>query len=111
MRSAMVLNARAVRRARRRDQRCSSSSSPALVWSPLFFAGHEVTLAGYLAICHPLCAGGPDDRLFRAYPSLAALLMLPYVVWLSFASVLSYQMHNLNPDAESLAATAAHTEI
>ena len=32
----------------------------------------------------------------------AAWLMLPYLVWLSFAGVLNWRIGQLNPDAESL---------
>lgn len=81
-----------------------------LVWSPLFFGAHEVTLAAYLAIVMFALAALTSVYFARIRP-VAALLMLPYVAWLAFASVLSYQVHNLNPDAESLVPPAAHTQI
>lgn len=81
-----------------------------LVWSPLFFAAHEVTLAAYLAIVI-LALAVLTTVYFARIRTVAVLLMLPYVAWLSFAAVLSHQMHNLNPDAESLVPPAAHTQI
>ncbi|MBO9669737.1 MAG: tryptophan-rich sensory protein [Sphingobium sp.] len=81
-----------------------------LVWSPLFFGAHEVTLAAYLAVIMFVLAALTTVYFWRIRPA-AGLLMLPYVAWLAFASVLSYQVHNLNPDAESLVPPAAHTQI
>lgn len=81
-----------------------------LVWSPLFFAAHEVTLAAYLAIVILVLAVLTSVYFARIRTS-AVLLMLPYVAWLCFAAILSYQIHNLNPDAESLVPPAAHTQI
>jgi tryptophan-rich sensory protein len=81
-----------------------------LVWSPLFFAAHEVTLAAYLAIVI-LVLAVLTSVYFARIRTIAVLLMLPYVAWLCFAAVLSYQIHNLNPDAESLVPPAAHTQI
>lgn len=81
-----------------------------LVWSPLFFAAHEVALAAYLAIVI-LALAVLTSVYFARIRTVAALLMLPYVAWLCFAALLSHQMHNLNPDAESLVPPAAHTQI
>jgi translocator protein len=41
----------------------------------------------------------------------AAWLMLPYLAWLTFASVLNYQFDQLNPMAEQLVPEGAKTEI
>lgn len=81
-----------------------------LVWSPLFFAAHEVALAAYLAIVI-LALAVLTSVYFARIRTVAALLMLPYVAWLCFAAVLSHEMHDLNPDAESLVPPAAHTQI
>jgi tryptophan-rich sensory protein len=43
--------------------------------------------------------------------SLAAWLMVPYLVWLSFASILNFQFDQLNPDAETLVISRASTQI
>ena len=81
-----------------------------LIWSPLFFAAHQVALAAYLAIVMLVLAAVSAVYFARIRP-LAGLLMLPYVAWLVFAAVLSYEVHDLNPDAESLVPPAAHTQI
>ena len=81
-----------------------------LLWSPLFFGAHEVTLAAYLAIVILMLAI-LTAVYFARVRTIAALLMLPYVAWLAFAAILSYEVHGLNPDAERLVAPAAHTQI
>ncbi len=72
-----------------------------LAWSPLFFAAHEVTLAAYLAIMI-LVLAAITTVLFWRVRSSAGLLMLPYLAWLVFAAVLSFQIQQLNPGAETL---------
>ena len=81
-----------------------------LVWSPLFFGAHEVTLAAYLAIVI-LVLAVLTSVYFARIRTIAGLLMVPYLAWLCFAAVLTYQVHDLNPDAESLVPPAAHTQI
>ncbi|MBO9582160.1 MAG: tryptophan-rich sensory protein [Sphingobium sp.] len=81
-----------------------------LVWSPLFFGAHEVALSAYLSAIIFVLAALTTVYFARIRP-VAALLMLPYVAWLAFASVLAYQVHSLNPDAEGLVPPAAHTQI
>jgi translocator protein len=81
-----------------------------LVWSPLFFGAHQVALATYLAMVMFVLAA-LSAIYFARVRRVAGLLMLPYVAWLLFAATLSYEVHALNPDAESLAPPAAHTQI
>jgi tryptophan-rich sensory protein len=70
-------------------------------WSPLFFAYHRVGLAlGVIIAMFALAT--VTTVLFARIRRTAALLMLPYLAWLAFASVLNYQIGALNPDAENL---------
>ncbi|RZM01833.1 MAG: tryptophan-rich sensory protein, partial [Sphingomonas sp.] len=48
---------------------------------------------------------------FGRVRSTAAWLMLPYLVWISFAGVLSWSIGRLNPDAETLVPTARTTQM
>ena len=48
---------------------------------------------------------------FSRIRKAAAWLMLPYLAWLTFATVLAWEMERLNPDAEQLKATGASTQI
>ena len=81
-----------------------------LLWSPLFFGGHEAALAFYLLLVI-LALSVATTVLFWRIRRVAGMLMLPYLAWLAFASALAQQVHVLNPDAESLVPPAAHTQI
>jgi len=80
------------------------------VWSPLFFAAHEATLAFYLLVVI-LALATLTTIFFARIRTLAALLMLPYLLWLCFAAVLAFQIDRQNPDAETLVAPAVRTQI
>lgn len=68
-----------------------------LAWSPLFFRYHQILPAFWLIVVILVLAGLATWR-FAAVRRLAALLMLPYLVWLGFAAVLNWRIHELNPD-------------
>jgi translocator protein len=72
-----------------------------LLWSPLFFGRHQVTTTFYLIILI-FAAALATTFVFGRIRKSAAWLMVPYLVWLSFASILNYQIDQLNPDAERL---------
>ena len=48
---------------------------------------------------------------FKRIRKAAALLMVPYLVWLAFATVLAWEMDRLNPDAEKLIPPSASAQI
>ncbi|NJM51128.1 MAG: tryptophan-rich sensory protein [Sphingomonadales bacterium] len=79
-------------------------------WSPLFFGQHQVTSAFYLIILILLLAIAATFAFGRIRKA-AAWLMLPYLLWLSFASILNFQIDRLNPDAEGLYVPAASAQI
>ena len=79
-------------------------------WSPLFFAAHEVTLAFSLIIVI-LALAVVTTVLFARIRPIAAWLMLPYLAWLAFASLLAFGIDQRNPGAETLVAPAVHTQI
>ncbi|MEM6682840.1 MAG: TspO/MBR family protein [Pseudomonadota bacterium] len=57
-------------------------------WSPIFFTLHQIGLAAiWIAIMVVLAVWAA--RRFYKLDRLAAALMLPYLVWISFASVLN----------------------
>ncbi len=72
-----------------------------LLWSPLFFGQHEVTTAFYVILLM-LAVAFATTLVFGRIRKAAAWLMVPYLAWLCFASILNYQIDSLNPDAESL---------
>lgn len=79
-------------------------------WSPLFFAAHQVTLAiGVLLLMLGLAV--MTTYAFAKIRQTAAWLLLPYLIWLGFATALTYETHRLNPDAETLVPGAQQTHI
>ena len=81
-----------------------------LSWAPIFFGKHQVTTASYL-IVFILALAIAATFVFGRVRKAAAWLMVPYLVWLSFASILNFQIDRLNPDAEGLYVPAASSQI
>lgn len=81
-----------------------------LVWTPLFFGAHKV-LAAFALIVAVLVLAIVTTVLFARIRRVAAWLLVPYLVWLSFAAMLNLGIHRLNPDAEALAPAASTTQI
>ena len=67
-------------------------------WSPIFFAGHDITLAKVVIFAMAALAAAAAGQFFRIRRA-AGLLMLPYLAWLVFAAVLTTTIERLNPDA------------
>jgi tryptophan-rich sensory protein len=81
-----------------------------LSWSPIFFGRHQVTTAFYLILVILVLAIA-TTMVFGRIRKAAAWLMVPYLVWISFASILNFQIDRLNPDAEDLYVPAASSQI
>ena len=67
-------------------------------WSPIFFAGHDISLAKMVIFVMALIAGYCAGQFYRIR-EVAGLLMLPYVGWLVFAGALNLTIERLNPGA------------
>ncbi|WP_310530515.1 TspO/MBR family protein [Novosphingobium sp.] len=70
-----------------------------LAWTPLFFGAHQMTSALYLLFALDI-AVAITVYLFWKVRTGAALLLLPYLAWVCFATLLNYQFLKLNPDAD-----------
>ncbi len=70
-----------------------------LAWSPVFFGEHEMTFALYVILALDI-AVAVTILLFWRVRRIAALLLLPYLAWILFATVLNYQFIQLNPGAD-----------
>lgn len=81
-----------------------------LSWSPLFFGQHKVSTA-FFVILAMIVAAIATTLAFGQVRKAAAWLMVPYLVWISFAAILNFQIDRLNPDAESLYVPAASSQI
>lgn len=81
-----------------------------LAWTPVFFGAHRVTL-GWALIAAMLAAGIAAAFAFGRIRPLAAWLLVPYLVWISYAGVLNFRIDQLNPDAERLAPGTRATQM
>jgi tryptophan-rich sensory protein len=79
-------------------------------WSPIFFAYHEVGTA-FWTIFAMILISAVTAVLFWRIRRSAALLMLPYLAWLAFAALLTWQIGALNPGAAELAPEGSTTDI
>ncbi len=81
-----------------------------LAWSPLFFGAHLV-LWSLIAIGLMLALTIATAFVFGRIRPLAAWLLVPYMVWMSFAGLLTWQVLSLNPNADSLVCASSSTQI
>ena len=81
-----------------------------LAWTPLFFGMHQVGTA-LLVIVAILIVSTITTVLFGRIRPLAAWLMVPYLVWISFAGVLTWRIGQMNPGAERLAPGASASQM
>jgi tryptophan-rich sensory protein len=81
-----------------------------LAWSPVFFASHDMALALAILIAMDVAIVA-TIWLFWRVRRAAAWLMLPYLAWCLFASVLNWQFLQMNPDAGEVAANNAVQRI
>ncbi len=70
-----------------------------LTWSPLFFAMHQIK-ASLVLISLLDAAVLVTIILFWRVRWLAGALLLPYLAWALFATLLTWQFLELNPDAD-----------
>jgi len=70
-----------------------------LAWSPLFFGMHQMKNALYLLLALDV-AVLVTVALFWWVRPRAGLLLLPYLAWVCFATVLNWQFIEANPDAD-----------
>lgn len=72
-----------------------------LGWSPVFFTLRQIDWALYMIIAVDV-AVAVTIVLFWRVRMLAGLLLLPYLGWILFATVLNFQFLQLNPNASGL---------
>lgn len=72
-----------------------------LSWSPVFFAMHDIALAQAIILAM-VVAIAVTIWLFWKVRRAAAWLLVPYLAWVCFASVLNWQFLQLNPDASAI---------
>jgi translocator protein len=67
-------------------------------WSPIFFAAHDITTAKIVIFVMTATAAAAAGQFLRLRRP-AGLLMVPYLAWLIFASMLNSTIEQLNPGA------------
>lgn len=70
-----------------------------LSWSPVFFAMHQITAAFWICVAMAVAIAITIALFWRIRP-VAGMLLLPYLVWVCFASALTFEIGRLNPDAD-----------
>jgi benzodiazapine receptor len=70
-----------------------------LSWSPVLFAAHRITLALWIIFALIVLVMLTIAFAWRVRRT-AAVLLLPYLAWICFASVLNLQLLELNPGAD-----------
>jgi tryptophan-rich sensory protein len=81
-----------------------------LAWSPMFFGEHQIGLALAILVALDL-AVLLTLVLFWNVRHTAGLLLLPYLAWILFATLLNWQFLQLNPDADGEQVTNAVQRI
>ena len=69
-----------------------------LAWTPLFFAAHRIEAALWLLVALD-AAVAATIVLFWRVRTAAALLLLPYLAWILFATWLNWEFLRANPEA------------
>lgn len=72
-----------------------------LAWSPLFFAAHQIFAALVLLAAIDVAVIATVVLFWKVRPAAGALL-LPYMGWVLFATVLNWQFLQANPDADGI---------
>lgn len=81
-----------------------------LAWTPVFFSLHEITGALIIIVVLDLLVILTLTLFWRVRP-LAGALLLPYLAWILFATVLNWQFLQLNPGADGVEESGAIERI
>lgn len=81
-----------------------------LIWSPLFFGAHQVFWAlAVIGVMFILATA--TTIVFGQIRKSAAWLLVPYLVWLVFAGILTFKIDQLNPNAATLVPSSSTHQI
>lgn len=81
-----------------------------LAWSPVFFGMHRIVGGMALLVAIDIAVVA-TLVLFLRVRTFAGVLLVPYLGWVLFASVLNWQFLVLNPDADGKEISGAVTRI
>lgn len=72
-----------------------------LAWSPVFFAMHNIPAALAVIVAMDVAVLVTIWLFWKVRPA-AAWLMLPYLAWILFATLLTWEFMQANPDASEI---------
>jgi translocator protein len=81
-----------------------------LAWSPVFFAMHQITAALVLLVAIDAALLVTIWLFWRVRP-VAAMLLLPYLAWVLFATWLNWEFRVANPWADGREVSGAASRI
>jgi len=81
-----------------------------LAWTPLFFAYHQISAALILLLVLDFAVVVTTILFFRVRP-IAGLMMVPYLGWVLFATVLNWQFLELNRAADGKTGSGAAVRV
>lgn len=81
-----------------------------LSWSPVFFAMHQITGAFWIAVAMAVTILVTVVLFWQIRP-VAGILLLPYLAWVCFASVLTFEIGRLNPAADGAFGSAKTVRV
>ncbi|HUD30744.1 MAG TPA: TspO/MBR family protein [Novosphingobium sp.] len=77
-----------------------------LAWSPVFFGAHLMSVALVVIVAMLLAAIATTVLFWRVRP-VAGALLLPYLVWLAFATYLNFAILRENPGLDGVQRSGA----
>lgn len=81
-----------------------------IAWSPVFFGLHRISGALLVIAAIDLAVLATVILFWRVRP-VAGALLLPYLAWVLFATLLNWQILALNPDADGMPTANSVTRI
>ena len=81
-----------------------------LIWSPLFFGAHQVFWS-LIVLAVIFVLASVTTLIFARIRRGAAWLMVPYLAWLCFTALLTWQIAILNPGAETIVPSSSSAQI
>lgn len=81
-----------------------------LAWSPVFFGLHQITAALVVIALLDVAVIATIALFWRVRP-LAAIMLLPYLAWILFATALTWEFRAANPEADGRQGSTATQRI
>ena len=81
-----------------------------LAWTPLFFVAHRIVASLWLIVALDVAVVA-TIALFWRVRTAAALLLLPYLAWILFATWLNWEFLRANPNADEPPSATTRIEL